>query len=64
MSFDDKRTFEQKVVLCGDVRIMLDFKVNIIWASTQENLTKLHVNNKGADQPAHPPSLSKVAKIH
>ena len=26
-------------------------------ASTRENLTVLQANSKGADQPAHPPSL-------
>ena len=29
----------------------------IIWAFTQENLTLMHTNNKGADQLAHPRSL-------
>ena len=29
----------------------------ILWASMQENLTLLHGNNKGADQPAHSHSL-------
>ena len=28
-----------------------------ICATTRENLTLVHVNNKGADQPAHPRSL-------
>ena len=27
---------------------------NIIWALTPENLSSVFVNNKGADQPAHP----------
>ena len=29
----------------------------IIWASTQENLSLVFANNKGADQPAHLRSL-------
>ena len=29
----------------------------LICASMQENLTLLHVKNKGADQPAHPCNL-------
>ena len=28
-----------------------------IWATSWENLFMLYVNNKGADQPVHPPSL-------
>ena len=28
-----------------------------IWATDQENLSSQLVNNKGADQPAHSPSL-------
>ena len=34
-----------------------------IWASTQENLTLLHVNNKGADQSTHPHSLIRTFGI-
>ena len=30
---------------------------NRVWASTQENLSSVFANNKGADQPAHPRSL-------
>ena len=29
----------------------------VIWASPRENLTLLHANNKGADQPAYPHRL-------
>ena len=30
--------------------------MGIIWASTRENLSSGFANNKGADQPGHPPS--------
>ena len=33
------------------------------WASTQENLTLLHVNNKGADQTAHTQSVPLLFAI-
>ena len=33
------------------------FYIDIIWASTPENLSSGLANNKGADQPAHPRSL-------
>ena len=32
-------------------------QVCTVWALSQENLTLVHGNNKGADQPAHPRSL-------
>ena len=34
-----------------------------LWASMQEILTLLLVNNKGADQPAHPGSLISALVI-
>ena len=35
-----------------------------IWALTREDLTSLHVNNKGTDQPAHLHSLVSTFVIH
>ena len=35
-----------------------------IWAVTQENLTLLHVNHKGAEQPAHLCSFVSAFVIH
>ena len=35
----------------------------IIWASTQENRTVLHANNKDADQPAHQRRLANAFVI-
>ena len=29
-------------------------KFNLIWALSRENLTLMHANNKGEDQPARP----------
>ena len=43
---------EFKGVLSHDVIFVLN------WTSTRENLTLLHANNKGADHPAHPHSLT------
>ena len=37
--------------------------VAIIWALMRENLTLLHVNNKGTDQPVHPHSLISAFDI-
>ena len=38
--------------------MIIEFKViRNIWTTVPENLMSLHVNNKGADQPAHPCSL-------
>ena len=37
--------------------------LNMICASLWENLTKLHANNKGVDQPVHPHSLISVIVI-
>ena len=42
-------------------RILL---LHIKWALTQENLSSVFVNNKGADQPAHPRSLISASVIH
>ena len=36
---------------------------NIIWASPRENLSWGVVNNKGADQPAHPCSIDSAFVI-
>ena len=36
----------------------------INWVSTQENLTLLHANIKGTDQPAHSGSLISTFVIH
>ena len=36
----------------------------LIWAKTRENLTLLHTNNKGADQPVHLGSLISTFIIH
>ena len=35
-------------------------KYQNIWALAQENLTLLHVNNKGDDQPAHAGTLNSI----
>ena len=35
----------------------------MLWLLLQENLTLLHVNNKGADQSAHPGSLMRAFVI-
>ena len=39
----------------------LEQQVNLIWALKKENLIMLHVNNNGADQPVHLPSLISSA---
>ena len=37
--------------------IRIDDNEDFNWASMRENLTLMHANNKGANQPAHPCSL-------
>ena len=39
-------------------------KINIIWATSWENLFMPYANNKGADQPAHPRSLISAFVVH
>ena len=34
-----------------------------MWALTRENLSSVFANNKGADQPAHPRSLTNTFVI-
>ena len=41
----------------------LEQQVNSIWALSKENLIMLHVNNTGADQPAHLASLISTLMI-
>ena len=39
-------------------------KIKNNWATSQENLFMPYVNNKGADQPAHPHSLISILVVH
>ena len=38
--------------------------INIIWASSRENLTLLHAYTKGADQPVHSHSMISAFVIN
>ena len=38
-------------------------KFSLKWASSRENLTLLHANNEGADQPAHSHNLISTSFI-
>ena len=51
------------IVVFPDHTHLLFLLYLIIWASLRENLTLLHVNNKGTDQPTHPCSLISVIDI-
>ena len=43
---------------------ILFFPIGIIWATSRENLTLLHADNKGTDQSVHVHSLISTFVIH
>ena len=52
-------TIKNYLLLLYHVRVLKPFRIShiILRPLSRENLTLSHVNNKGTDQPAHPPSL-------
>ena len=55
---------DQTLTKQGHPFLLLSLRTSLIWATSWENLFMPYVNNKDADQPAHPCSLISAFIVH